>query len=384
MIKKSRVTKFLILVAIILMLFATSFSSANISGNNSKCIISEKHVGLTDFTKETYEVQTKDRAIITLTRYVGSKRPSIMLVHGMAVNHKIFDWDENHSLARFLNNDGWDVWMLDLRTHDGDGDFIFDRNSDREYINRYWDFDKTLLKIDVVKAVDFIKEKSGNETIFFMGHSYGGYLAYAYAEMIGNENLSGIITTGSSAYGIPKDMADNQTRTMRKYGIKIGNRAFVRPFGKPRLHVPKIVINLMIKRLEGKNSSSHVFYMNNTPSYIKKQFAYSLDDEPAGVCVDMLFGKDPNMYNDHWVDPQTLYDYSANLNKITTPLLAIAGSVDLEDPAKGINKTVENVSSEIKKFINIPKYGHLDLLLSDNASILVYPEITNWLNFLIE
>jgi pimeloyl-ACP methyl ester carboxylesterase len=247
MVKKSEVTKSLLIIGIILMLFGTTFSSANILKNDRKSIISEKYFSSADFTKEIYEVQTIDKATITLTRYVGSKRPSIMLIHGMGVNHKIFDWDENHSLARFLNNESWDVWMLDLRTHDGDGDFIFDRNSDREYINRYWDFDKTLLKKDVVKAVDFIKEKSGNDTIFFMGHSYGGYLAYAYAEIIGNENLSGIITTGSSAYAVPKNMADNQTRMMRRFGIKIGNRAFVRPFGWSRLHIPKILILLMFK-----------------------------------------------------------------------------------------------------------------------------------------
>jgi hypothetical protein len=123
--------------------------------------------------------------------------------------------------------------------------------------------------------------------------------------------------------------------------------------------------------------------MNNTPSYIKYQFGFSLDDEPAGVCVDMLYGKDPNLYDGHWVDPQTLYDYSANLNKITVPLLAIAGSVDIEDPADGINKTVENVSSKIKKFVNIRNHGHLDLLLSDKASTLIFPEITNWLDTLL-
>lgn len=32
------------------------------------------------------------------------------------------------------------------------------------------------------------------------------------------------------------------------------------------------------------------------------------DDEPAGVWVDMYFGKDPRFYDGHWVDPQTLYD----------------------------------------------------------------------------
>jgi len=235
MVKKSEVLKYIILIGIILILFGTTISSANILNIEHKCNCSPKYTNLADFTKEIYEVQTIDGATITLTRYVGSKRPSIMLVHGMGVNHKIFDWDDNHSLARFLNNDSWDVWMLDLRTHDGDGDLAFGkligRDSDREYINRYWDFDRTLLKKDVVEAIEFIKEKSGSNTIFFMGHSYGGYLAYAYAELIGEENLSGIITTGASAMGMKYSYSDKS-----KYGIRIGKRAFVKPFGKRTIH----------------------------------------------------------------------------------------------------------------------------------------------------
>src|SRR4030042_1664213 len=98
-----------------------------------------------------YSVPTVDDSSITLVRYVGSKNP-IIFIHGMGCNHLIYDWDKDHSLATFLNKKGWDVWMLDLRTHDCDGDFRFALGSDREYIDRYWDFANTLLKIDVVTA----------------------------------------------------------------------------------------------------------------------------------------------------------------------------------------------------------------------------------------
>jgi pimeloyl-ACP methyl ester carboxylesterase len=218
-----------------------------------------------------------------------------------------------------------------------------------------------------------------------MGHSYGGYLAYAYAQMIGNENLSGIITIGSSAFGGLKDNTSSRIRIINKMGIVIGNRVFVRPFGKTRFHLSKttILLSIIMKYRGEEFIFSHRFYKDNTPDYIINEYLFSFDDEPAGVCIDITFGQNNNLYNGHWVDPQTLYDYSANLNKITAPLLAIAGSVDKEDPADDVNKTVENVSSIIKKFINIKDHAHADLLLSDKASILVYPEITKWLNTLI-
>ena len=374
--------KKIITIGIILFLLMISFSSVSV-GINLQSIklnnisLQQKDTNLDDFTVETYKISTQDKSSITLTRYNGIKRPSIMLVHGMSVNHKIFDWDNNHSLARFLNKEGWDVWMLDLRTHDGDGDFIFLKNSDREYINRYWDFDKTLLKIDVVTAVDFIKEKSENDSIYFLGHSYGGYLAYAYAELIGEENLSGIITTGSSAMStyVPTPLYKNF-----KYGIKIGNKVFVNPIGLRRSHLSYLLIQMLIKNLEG--SSNGIFYNNTTPSYIKKEFVYSFDDEPAGVYVDMIFGKDQRLYGEHWVDPQTLYDYTANLNKITVPSLLLVGDEDSDDPMKDVYKTYENISSINKKFLHFAEHGHLDLLLGDNSSTLIFPEINNWLNSL--
>ncbi len=46
-------------------------------------------------------------------------------------------------------------------------------------------------------------------------------------------------------------------------------------------------------------------------------------------------------------------------------------------------KTYENVSSVNKKFLHFPKHGHLDLLLGDNSSNLIFPEITAWLDSLV-
>lgn len=349
------------------------FSNLIFVKNNTVALTSHP----TQYIKITYEVKTKDGSSITLTRYVGSKRPSIILIHGMGGNHLMFDWDSNHSLARYINNEGWDVWMLDLRTHDGDGDFFFVNGSDREYINRYWDFDNTLLKIDVVTAVDFVKNITGFNKIFLSGQSYGGYLAYAYAELIGEENLSGIITTGACPYANPKNIQPKRFEMIR-YGFYFGKKAFVNPIGKPWTYWSKLYCDYYSKHW--KPTANEVFYYNTTPAYIQKEMYYHQDSEPAGVWVDIYFGKDPMKYGGHWVDPQTLYDYSENLDKITVPILFIAGDNDTQDPSTGIYSAYENVSSAIKEFHSFPKHSHLDLLLGDDASTLIFPVIINWMN----
>jgi len=331
-------------------------------------------------TKQVYEVPTPDGQFVTLTRYVGVKGPSIILIHGMGGNHLMYDFDENHSLPRFLNDQGWDVWMLDLRTHDGDGDFFFVKGSDREYINRYWDFDRTLLKIDVVTAVDFVKKVTLEDKIILSGHSYGGYLAYAYAMLIGEEDLAGIMTTGASPYANPEDYQPGVFE-MLKYGFYLGDKAYVNPFGRPWTFMSKLRRDYYNKLW--RPTANPAFYYTTTPEYIQKELSYHADSEPAGVWVDMHFGKDPRKYGGHLVDPQTLYDYSANLNKITVPMLFIAGDNDTQDPSYGVYSAYENVSSVQKEFHSFPECSHFDLLLGDNASELIFPVISDWMGSIV-
>lgn len=334
------------------------------------------------YSIETYHVDTKDHSSITFTRYVGSKVPPIIFIHGMGCNHLIYDYDENHSLARYLNRAGWDVWLLDLRTHDGDGDYFFGPNSGHEYINRYWDFDNTLLKIDVVTAVDFIKKTTGVTKLVLSGHSYGGYLAYAYAEIIGQENLSGIITTGACPYANPPGVQPSP-HNMSKFGYWCGDKAYVDPHGKPWTYAPRLYS--ILAYLRWKPHADELFYWNTTPEYIQRGLDFHGDSEPAGVYVDMMFGKDPFVYHGWWLDPQTRYNYSKNLSKITVPILFIAGDNDTQDPSNGtfsIHAAYENVSSQMKNFTNFSRCSHLDLLLGDSAGTTVFRTIADWLSAL--
>jgi len=331
------------------------------------------------YKREVYTVPTDDGSSITLIRYIGNKRPSLMLVPGICCNHYFFDWDDNHSLAKFLAAQDWDVWMLDARTHDGDGDFYFGTlqglQSNREWINRYWDLDRTYLKKDVVTAAEFIKKTSHDEKFFFIGHSLGGYLAYAYAELIRQDDLAGIITLGSSAMANP---FINPWKLDYSRGFRLGQRAYVLPFGEPCMHIPKSYIDKTKDQpLPGQ------YYKNTTSLSVRENISYHRDDEAAGLYVDMMFGRDPRFYSYHWVDPQTLFDYTAHLSVITVPFLAIAGNEDTSDPKQDIFATYQNVSSGVKKFIVIPEYAHMDLLLGDTANIKVFPEITNWLDSII-
>ena len=321
--------------------------------------------------KFLYNITTEDGCSLDITRYKGVKNNSILMIHGYACSKKIFDWDKNHSLAKFLNEDGWDVWNLNLRTHDADGDFWFDKDSDRERFNRYWDFDRTYLKKDVAAAVNFIKNKTQEKQIYLLGHSMGGYLCYAYAELLNQSDLAGFITMGSSAVGYSYNLP---YLSLLRYGFKLGKRAFVNPFGLSYKHFPKYNVKNF------PTDSPYFFYKNTTTTSIQNDFLYGLDDEPAGVFVDIIFGKENRFNNGHWLDPQTLYDYTKNLEKIKVPCLLISGDEDIIDPVGDVFSTYVKIGSENKVFLHFEDYAHMDLVLGDNARDDIFSEITNWLN----
>ena len=355
----------ILIVVLFLTTAAQTFSSQSlISNSNSK----------TSVDKQMLKVPTDDGSEITLVHYNGSKKPSIILIPGYSCNYKIYDMDENHSLARFLNKNGWDTWVISLRTHDGDGDFIFDPDSNREKLCRYWDFDRTYLKHDLVTGVNYVKNISNCEKVFLMGHSMGGYLCYAYPQLIGEEDLAGIVPIGSTPFCNPRNFS---IIMMLRYGIKIGKRSFVNPIGLGRVHVSKRRLRIIADK---SDPNYELFYKNTTSKDIQYKFHFNNDDEPAGVYVDMIWGRDPRFYDGHWVDPQTLYDYSENLDKITVPFFAVAGDQDrLQDPKEGMYKGYQRVSSEEKQFMSVANYSHCDLLLGDNADEDIFVHIVNWI-----
>ena len=311
-----------------------------------------------------YHVRTPDGVYIGLYRYENSGTP-LLLIPGMFENHLIFDFPSK-SFARFLYNKGFDVWILDLRSHDGDGDPLFDR----EHIEKNWDFDNTYLKKDLVTAISFVKNETGRK-IVIIGHSMGGYLGYAYLEVYSDENVSALVTIGSSGVAYRTDLI---TKILRlPYGMKIGNRVFVSRFSPAYLDLN----NNFLFRCGVRSECFHNF---KTSFKISRRFILALDREPAGVVVDMMYGFDKNLKNGHWVDPQTFYDYTENLSKINVPVLLIAGSKDLSDSAENIQKTFDMIGSGNKTLYIIPDYGHVDLLLGKNVEVDVYIKIKDWLD----
>lgn len=79
---------------------------------------------------------------------------------------------------------------------------------------------------------------------------------------------------------------------------------------------------------------------------------------------------------DESVEP---YDYTEGMELVSIPMLFLTGDKDLA-PLSAIERYgLDGVSSEVKKPVSLPGYGHTDLLVGRNAYRDVYPLLSDWM-----
>ncbi len=157
------------------------------------------------YTPEEIPVDTPDGWRLVLTRY--RPRPQsfpqpllgapLLLVHGYTQNRRA--WNVGEFVKNMLYF-GADVYLLELRGHGKSGIEAQRRLARQEGrplprdLDYGWDLDSYLLD-DLPAAVQAIKRASGQERIFYCGHSLGGILGYAYATLF--DDLMGLVTIGA-------------------------------------------------------------------------------------------------------------------------------------------------------------------------------------------
>lgn len=256
----------------------------------------------------------------------------VVLIHGSFSNRGFWITRNGIGMARFLLEQGYDVWLMEHRGHG-----ITPRNKDylNNTVERY-------VLYDVPAVNEFIQEKT-NQNPFWIGHSLGGVtIASAVAaDLLTKDNCRGMVLFGT------------QTISRPRY-----------------LWIPFVASLLRLK-------------VNWQGELDGRKLKIGPENESAGMLKEYISS---NSWFGVWqLKSKALKLLPAWRKANEVPLLAIAGRADKSDPAVACIKFANKYGGN-KDILLLGKaegfardYGHVDMVVSKSAAKEVWPKVSQWL-----
>jgi pimeloyl-ACP methyl ester carboxylesterase len=319
---------------------------------------------------ETHFATTEDGWRIALSRYRavgGGRRYPVVLCHGLAANRASFDLAPECSLARHLATRGFDVWSLELRGHGC---------SDRPTwfgLRRWgWCFDDYLRK-DIPAALALVRAETGAERVHFVGHSMGGILLYAHLGQGGERDIASGVAIGSS---LDYSASHSEFHNFVPLAGVAGVLPFI-PFGPlARLGAP------LCGRFTNPVEKFNCCRSNVDPHLARRLYATAIHSCSTPVMVQLASAFHPGGLRSR--DGTTAYLEA--LARVKVPVLALAGTSDLQCPPDAARATLDNLAAPGRRFVAFGRvhgqsndYGHFDMIIGRRAADEVYPVITDFL-----
>lgn len=313
------------------------------------------------------QLQTPDGATIELRRIAepsGSRSAvPVLLVHGLAANHRNNDLHPDYSLARYLAEQGRDVWLLTLRSG----------RATRGAARRRVRFD-AMARFDLPTAIDAVRERSGAARLDYLGFSMGGMLLYAaLARSVNEARLRRVVICGSPA----------------TIGVRRLSRWLVRKI--PRALVPGVPMRLLSRLFafaaEWFSTPFHsviVNHRNVPPGLTRASMVNLVEDIPASLQADFVdFARDGRI---HFEGSPAL----DGLAEVGTPALFLAGAADNLAPISSVRRAFDawgaNRHDVDKTFVSLGRafghkedYGHGDLAFGRHVTTEVFPIVAEFL-----
>jgi pimeloyl-ACP methyl ester carboxylesterase len=305
---------------------------------------------------EAVTYRTSDGWEIGLRHYPGDGE-TVLLVHGMAANHYNWDYRREVSLAAVLQDQGWDVWVPDMR---GDPNSV----PPNKKAKRTFSFDDYASK-DLPAAVDAVLELTDKDALYWVGHSMGGILLYTALSTFPEKILAGVAISSPARLTVQRPIHRAARRTS---WMLVGNGVLPSRFlavsamwmgrSNPMLGLVTHEDNVDMRMIRGMARTTVV----DLPFAIGRQVREWL------IAEEIV-----SLEGEPWV------------TSTDTPLLVMAGGADRIVPPENvfaacdIFPNCESVLLDPEAGFSI-SYGHIDPVLSPAAPKEVYPLVTGFLD----
>ena len=317
-------------------------------------------------------IATEDDCAVELRRLPASEdhgrqgRP-VLLVHGLALNHRNNDMSEDLSLGRYLARQGRDVWLLTLRSGREDLSWSEERATTFEKMARY----------DLPLGVDEVLERTGSEQLDYVGFSMGGMLLYAtVGRFVAPERLGRVVIIGSPA------------RIRPPLAMLAAVARFVPQWIVPTLRL-RIISNMLAFAAEWVHTPIHRWVYN--PDNVDRGVAaYALVNGfvniPSGLAAEFV----------RWASDGEAVRYEGtpvteSLRAVGTPVLFVAGAGDRLAPPDAVALAFDAWGADVEGVIKRMRvtgieqgaaadYGHGDLAIGRFAEEDVFEPVAGFLS----
>lgn len=305
----------------------------------------------------------------------------VVLCHGLGLNGTFWTITDDH-LPGQLAAQGYEVFIPDMR-----GSGASHRVGAKGKINRFlrqtpirevgsadWTVDDQAL-YDVPAILDYVRRETGQDRVNWVGHSLGGMLMFAHLQQTAEpDRIANFVDMGGVA--IVCDTPD--VREM--YAANKGLRTLMTIFSAGRLGRP-----MMFGRLPGLEKVDRFYYTaaNVDTRTVDRFYGYTLEDPGPGALKQL----ETYLANGRMLSADRTIDYASGLNRVTTPILMVAGEADIMADIPSSLLTFQALGSADKTMMrfgrldgHLADYGHCDLVWSRNAPREVFPPLVAWLD----
>jgi pimeloyl-ACP methyl ester carboxylesterase len=319
-------------------------------------------------------------------RHIRPARPDptkmpVVLCHGLGLNGTFWTITDDH-MARQLAARGYDVFIPDMR-----GSGASRRLGPVGWVNQRllretpmlelgdgeWTVDDEI-RYDVPAILNYIEEHTGHSRVNWVGHSLGGMLMFAFLETHPDAHrIANFVGMGSTIqqYTYPQTQMLRANRAIRNLLCVISTGRIARP--------------MMFGRPPGLEKVDRFYYTaaNVDKSTVDRFYGYTLENPGQGALEQL----DPYLEIGRFLSADRKIDYVAELPRVTTPLLMIAGEGDVMSDIPSTYLTFNAVSSSDKTLLrygrmhgHVDDYGHCDLVWSRHAPREIFPDVIDWLD----
>lgn len=295
-------------------------------------------------------------------------RVPVILVPPLGVFGWIYDLMAERSWVRFLNAQGFEVYLIDWgapeRRH-------ANSLSLEQYVNN-WMF----------KAVRAVRDHSGQNEVSLVGYCMGGLLGLMYTGAHGLDHVRNLVTIASPidfhashGYGKLMQFTSKGAKRLPVLGKKIDAGTF---------HIPGETLSVLFKLTNPLGGvMSYLDLVRNlsdreylTAHLTTKEWFTNMVDYPGATVQRMVF--DMALNNRLASGKVRLGDFVADLTSINSNYLAFAGKTDQIVSVRAARKGQELLASKDKTFMVVPG-GHAGVFAGGRAKDHTWVHTAEWL-----